>query len=250
MSLVSTISSKMKQLVASGCVLASFTCSAWAAPITWGTVTNIGTDLSSLNQVGTVEQAWDIGRTTGGVISVGGVDFAATPGGLITGENAGSPFSAANVSSHPDTDFNSVLDSFSWDFGAVGVNTMTVNLTGLVSGGFYRVQLFVVDERSAGSGRSQRFNDGLGNISGALAHQQVGPDGRYVIGSFRASGSTQIINVAVATGTAAVLNALVLRRVPEMNAGAAAIPVFMLSLVVLSLAERRRCARASRASAN
>ena len=226
-----------------------------AAPITWGTVTDISNDLSSLNQVGGIEQAYDLGRTTGGTVTVGGVNFAQDPGTIVTSPSHQTLIDT-NISTNDafwDPDgagpLTSPLDSFVWRSNAANGNgDMAITLTGLVVGGDYRVQLFVVDQRAAGNGRTQTFDDDVPATpaSASVRHNSVpGPGpahGQYVIGFFQASASTQVINIArVGTTTATILNALILRRVvPELNVFGAVIPLSLVGLLLLCWAERRR----------
>jgi len=215
----------------------------FAAVITWGAVTDIGPDDLSLVQPGTVVQALNFGgpATTP---TASGVSFsaAATP----PGATAATGLALANS----DPQFNTALNSKVFRFG--GGSTFTVTLTGLTNQQAYSVQLFVADNRSTApnsqfANRTQRFSDGLGNNSGTLRHGgsagQIG--GQYVIGTFTASGTTQTIVVTGLTGgggtdlPTAILNALVLRRVPEVNAASGLLPFLAVLMVMLVGADRR-----------
>jgi hypothetical protein len=127
---------------------------------------------------------------------------AATGGGTSTGAYpAGTGLTTSNA------DFDAVLNAFSWDGGP-----KTVYINGLQTGEQYSVQLFGVDDRNVGGSESNRLanyqdpND-AGNVSATF---KMG-DNVYVIGTFIAANSTEMIQMNLPTGNAGSINALVLR---------------------------------------
>lgn len=233
-----------------------------AAPITFsGPVAingNVGDGLSSLtsqNSVGPVVGAVNFGpmETTPGQspqilsdapseinvniptsVSIAGIDFVAvnTAGSIATtaqntgrlGDASGSGFTSVNAN------FQALLRSNVYD--ATAPRSFDVVLNGLTAGHRYEVQLFSV----RGFAGINTFSSLDGGNTATVNVQSFS----YVIGRFTASAATQTITVTATSGNA-YLSALVLRRrVPELSASTAVLPLCCVALAVFGLIDRRK----------
>jgi hypothetical protein len=134
---------------------------------------------------------------------------AATGGGTSTGAYpAGTGLTTGNAS------FNAALNEFSWDGGP-----KTVYINGLQVGQQYSVQLFGVDDRNVGGSESNRLaNYQDPNDSADVSATFKMGDNVYVVGTFTAANSTEMIQMNLPTGNAGSINALVLRALSYVPA--------------------------------
>ncbi len=126
------------------------------------------------------------------------------------------------------TEFNAVLDSSIYD----NHNTRVLTLGGLTSGDIYQMQLFVSDGRDEVSGRTQRWSDTAAQYDGNETTLTTHGTEFYVVGQFTADANTQKVYTYGEDYT--VLNAYVLRQVPEPSGAILALSGFAM------LALRRR----------
>ena len=170
-------------------------------------------------------------------VNIAGIDFVAvnTAGSVATttqttgrfGDTSGSPF----VSSDPD--FQALLRSNVYD--ATAPRSFNVVLNGLTAGQAYHVQLFSV----RGFAGINTFSSPDGGNTATVDVQSFS----YVIGLFTASASTQTITVAATSGNAYISALVLRRRVPEVNASAASLPLCCVALAVLGFVDRKRRCR-------
>jgi hypothetical protein len=218
------------RLLASGLLAAAAAMPfATAAPITWTTGPTPIVDQSSIDMTGTLVHAgsWGTGPLT---VPVGSENilFEDAPIGTVIGPNtsivtAGGEANQAEVwipAGAPNANFHSIMDGFAYD----GANPKVLVLGGLAPGVEYQVQLFVSDDRSCCSGRTQKWSDspvsGAGNETAVFTHGSSS----YVIGKFVATETTQTIYGHGVGQTQNGLNAYVLRRTAAPDSDGDGIP--------------------------
>jgi hypothetical protein len=212
---------------------------ATAAPISWSAPTAITSAEQSLFSTWQIQYAVAWGADPQTVTLTGGQNVAFTAGSIdgsgvigVTGAVNITPAGTANYFGTSNAAFNAVLSGFAYD------STHNITLTGLTVGHSYSIQLFSLDNRAPFENRFQTFQDQSGNSSAAFLH--VSDD--FVIGSFIASGSTQLItglaqNVSCGgDGLCTNLNAAVLRAVPEPATWA----MMVVGFGLVGAASRRR----------
>jgi hypothetical protein len=108
-----------------------------------------------------------------------------------------------------NANFDAVLNEFFYDGGPKTI--YIINGNGLVVGQQYSVQLFGVDDRNDASESNRLANYQDPNDAGDVSATFKMGDNVYVIGTFTASNSTEMIEMNLPTGNAGNINALVLR---------------------------------------
>lgn len=217
-----------------------------AATITWQSAQNIAGD-SDVDTVGTLVRALNFNHTTLDAAEVGGesptvngVTFAdvspSSSSSWSSGAGAGDitlavgapsgnwgNFDGFNGSAAPYTglsnNYKSLLTSAVFKIGAN--QTATYTLLNLTPGTPYRVQFFVNDSRNFSFTWTATDQFTAGNVSDALdvnVGNANGKLGQYVIGTFTANATTQVISVLGSDPTnnrGIQLNGYQLREVPE-----------------------------------
>lgn len=216
----------MKNLTKSflGClgIMCGLSLPASAAPITWTSGPTPTVDQNSIALNGTLVHAgsWGTGALS---VAVGSENilFADAPVGAALGANnsvvtANGEALQADVWAPPGAvaaNFHSVMDGFAYD----GANPKTLVLGGLEVSATYQVQIFVSDDRSCCSGRTQKWSDsatnGTGNETAVFTHGSSS----YVIGTFIANASTQTIYGHGVAQTQNGINAYVLRKIADVQ---------------------------------
>jgi len=155
------------------------------APIDWGTPANITGALSDFKTTGTLVHAWTGNATA---INVPGVaNF--TPGVFL-----GDRFVGYDPYTRPgsNADYETLLNSGTYN----GANGRYVELTNLVVGQDYRVQIWVVDTRAGTADRVFRFGnilDERASLEAGANGNEVNKPGQWVTGTFTAIDTTQYI---------------------------------------------------------
>jgi len=198
---------------------------------------SFGTHAASNIAVNTGSNIYNFQTGAGTPVTLSGV-----PGAVQTvGENVG--LAGADFG---NTNFNTAVGSFNW----VGGGMIDILLTGLTDGQNYSVQLFAVDDRNLG-GATSRGNQysGDGGVTFSTTANQgntinpgaVTTPNQYIIGTFRASGTTQTIRASAVGSADTIISALVLRAVaPELNAKAGLLPLTLFGFIGVLLWDRRR----------
>lgn len=200
-----------------------------AAPITWDVPTTATAD-TDVSTIGVLDRAFNFGTTGVSSTTINGVLFSpfvvtgtpTTVGSTTFSTNGG--FGGVNTAfGDPASPFSSLSASYqtllaSAVFGNAA-DTQTLTLNGLNSGQSYQFQWWVNDSRaSSGSGR-QTIASASNSVSLEHNFQNAdGGEGQFVIGTFTASGTSQVISfTATATGIGASpqVNGFQLRVIPE-----------------------------------
>ena len=160
---------------------------------------------------GPVRQTWTVGQTTLGDSS----GSLYLDGGTNT--SASAPF--ANLSSS----YQSILaneafnDNADWSL----LSPLKLTLNGLTIGQEYLFETWVSDPRAASGSRSERVTSG-GALSGVLYFNASASDGglgQYLIGTFTADATSQVVTYSAYVGGLAQVNAFQLRSVSTPEPG-------------------------------
>ena len=219
------------------------------APITFGMPTTISADTDVFNK-GTLLYAYGFGNPAAANTSLGvvnGVNF------LNAGSFSNGQLSSGNgnvtVTNFSNTFASGAPTGVSTAYGSVLSNCVFVStdnsgaltLGNLTAGTSYKVELFA-DDSTAGNNGSQRnetITDGSGDSVILKSNSGTGGGGsagQFVIGSFTANATTEVLNFPSFTG-AAYLNALSVEVVPEPATWAGG--VLLLGVAGLALRQRR-----------
>ena len=200
--------------------------------VTWGTPVNISGD-SDVSTSGTLDRAYNFGN--GPAATVNGVTFAAFAAGGVTatvgqttlqalgdlsqgGLNACGCF-ASGVAPYAglSAGYQELLGGgvFDWD----NINhSYTLALDGLTTGKTYQIQIWSSDSSVYGAGsRNTTVIDGTGANSVTLS-EGTGTDGslgQYVIGTFTANSSEQVLTFNYASWAMDLMSAFQLRVLPS-----------------------------------
>lgn len=217
--------------VAAALILAATTPSAWAwaegSVITWGSPTNISGD-SDVNTTGTLVAAFNM---NGPDVTVNGVTFAsftfpfmattATNGAFTFTESPGHMLAESSLGS-ANSPFNGLSANYqSLLSSAISTddnNTLTLTITGLTLGQDYIFEFWTNASNYNGTGSGFRTTASAptpvsldDNTTNA-----IGGTGQFVIGSFHAGATTEVITFTGTDSTQApTINAFELRAVPE-----------------------------------
>jgi hypothetical protein len=209
--------------------------SSQAATVTWGSVSII-TGESSIVTTGATGIVGANFAPSGGSLTANGVTFtrvannsSALIGGGITVGTSGMDFTASNGanSNVPAGNFGTIMDSHTGGpYGGSG----TITLSGLVDGTEYQIQFFAsINDTNAMA--AQTITGGA-NTSAAFGNHAAG-SGRTLLGTFTASGTTQVLTIQGTTEP--IANALTIGTVvPEPSAA------LLGGLGLLALLRRRR----------
>ena len=206
--------------------------SSQAATVTWGSVSTIinATTIVTTGVTGLVGANFAPATSP---ITANGVTFTAVTnnssaaiGGGITVATSGMDFTVSNANrSNVTGAFGPIMDSHTGTFGGTG----TITLSGLVDGTQYQIQFFA-STNGANDLQSQTITGGAGT-SAAFGTHGAGV-GKTLLGTFTASGSTQVLTIQNGEPTA---NALTIGTlVPEPSS------VLLGGLGLLGLLRRRR----------
>ncbi len=186
--------------------------SARAGLYTWSAPTAITTADTALTQSGTIAGAAVFGYDSKLVTLGDGTTIFFTTDGSVASLTSftGPPTSGHTYGALTNTTgnaaFNAVLTQFDYDGGP-----KTITLNNLAVGQQYAVQLFALDQRSAGTqARHANFQDPADNAN-VSASFTMGTNA-YVIGTFTATGTTASIQENLPDGGGNI-NALVLRAI-------------------------------------
>jgi hypothetical protein len=237
-----------------------------AAPITWGAAQVAGGASDIKVTGGAVRYAFNGGDTAPGVhdntltfdpIVVSGIsfehaNFVDLPAGITfaaTGSDSGdSPqegllndvYGGNSMTSTGNAHYDELLRSLTYARGTPsGIKSGEMTFSGLIDGMNYQFQVWFNDQRDGQDDRTMIFGDGLGNtvaIDGGdpASGVQVDAHGRFAIGTFTASGSTQVLSMETDGFGNLHVNAVLLQAVPEPTSGA------LLIIAALALGARRR----------
>ena len=187
-----------------------------AAPVTWDAPSNISGD-ADVQNIGTTVLAYD---WKSAAQTVNEVAFTAPGSGATLAWPSGSTHGAFVA------DAGTALPAYGLSAGYKNILNggryanngapCTVTLNNLVPGRNYLVQLWVMDARTYGPGRSETITSGGNTVTlsySNAATNTAGGMGQYSIGHFTADASTQVITL---TGNASTqLNALQLRDLTD-----------------------------------
>ena len=175
----------------------------FAGSITWGTPTTVSGN-ADVNTNGTALYAYAQTAAT-----VNGVTFTAvssgTTWGNVTLSGLGNYYSTFGYTNSPfsglSTAYSNVLSG-----GAYGSSSGSVTLNGLTSGHAYTVQIWLNDSRNSSTTwtRNETWSSSGGN-SVTLTYnssQTGGGIGQYTVGTFAASGTSQVITFTAGTSGA------------------------------------------------
>jgi PEP-CTERM motif len=208
--------------------------SSQAATVTWGSVSTIidATTIVTTGATGIVGANFAHAPLPG-ALTANGVTF--TPLGLNSSANIGGGITVAtssmnytnntgSISNVPAGNFGTIMDSHTGTFGGVG----TITLSGLVDGTQYQIQFFA-STNDTNALAAQTITGGAGT-SGAFGNHAAG-SGKTLLGTFTASGTTQVLTIQ--NGEVAA-NALTIGVIPEPSAA------LLGGLGMLGLLRRRR----------
>lgn len=195
-----------------------------AAVITWNAPVQI-TSESDVITDGVLFQASNFGNSSVTNQTINGVTFEAAIRTGTTTETWGnvtlSPTVAASANflgsaTTGSAAYNAMLAQTLWNVGQPSVFT----INGLTDGQNYMLQYWVNDSRSIGSlgSRSVTFQDDSGGMTSDAVLEHVGPTGnlgQYIVGTFTADGTSQVVNLVQSGSTEGVLNAFQIRNIPE-----------------------------------
>lgn len=212
----------IRSIGACGCLLMALSAgSAHAGAITWQTVQNVTGSVSDVITTGTLVSA--ISFSAGSDVTVNGVTFSHISGASSSGSGQTLSFantpdvSVSHVAAYTatqqpwgvpaawDADYNTLLDRGAYSTSASG--RMTFTLSGLTTGQSYSVQFWT------GFWNAQyptSFTDGI-STSGYLADGVGNILPQYVIGTFTASGTSEVIYADGSNSSIALLDAMQLR---------------------------------------
>jgi hypothetical protein len=217
--------------VAAALILTATTPSAWAwaegSVITWGSPTNISGD-SDVNTTGTLVAAFNM---NGPDVTVNGVTFAsftfpfmattATNGAFTFTESPGHMLAESSLGS-ASPPFNTLSASYqSLLSSAVSTddnNTLTLTITGLTIGNDYIFEFWTNASNYDGTGSGFRTTASAPTAVSLDDNttNAIGGTGQFVIGSFHAGDTTEVITFTGTDSTQApTINAFELRAVPE-----------------------------------
>lgn len=160
-------------------------CVTHAAQITWNSVEDT-VNPTSILATGSLVEAIN-GTAANGIVTVNGVDFAASDALL--------PNNAAAVGLDGQTTNDSGLDALldNVDFGGGTTELITVGGGNLVAGQTYTIQIFFTDLRF---NRTMVYGDNEGNDVNVESTGGAGSFGQNVTGTFTADGINQTIRLA------------------------------------------------------
>lgn len=189
------------------------TAAATAAPITWGSATDISA-ASDVSNVGTLIEAFNAGADSVSSQTVNSVTFIGT-GSLLNQSNTANTFSGSTS----DASYDALLSTI--DFGG-GTGTVTLSIGGgnLQVGTEYLIQVWYVDTRYT----NRETPVGDGEASPSKVTLACAP-GQYSIGTFVADAGTQTLTLESPTFGNAHINAYQIREnltqpTPTLSTGA------------------------------
>jgi hypothetical protein len=196
------------------------------APISWGAPTNISGD-SDVSTDGTLVAAFNM---NGSAATVNGVAFAsftypfmattATNGNFTFTESPGHmlAFTGLGSGSAPFSGLSSSYQTLlSTALSTDDNNTLTLSISGLTLGQQYQFEFWVNGSNTAGTDNFRTIASATNSVSlDDNTTNAVGGVGQFVIGTFTAGSSSEIITFnGVDSTQAPTINAFELRAVPE-----------------------------------
>jgi hypothetical protein len=219
-------------ICAASAALASFSN---AAIVSWGSVQTIS-GASNIISTGVTSLAGaDFGIATGTTTTVNNGDVNIEFKSLNSGQSAAlsNGITVAADSEWINFGTNGGITGIGGNFGAIlkrniGVEppdsaaTATITLSGLTFGTQYQIQFFADSTGTNGQ-----------VISGSATMNSL--PGQFVVGTFTADGTSQVLSVTATSGGFGVANALTIGVIPEPSAA------LLGGLGLLALLRRRRC---------
>lgn len=218
-----------------------------AAPIDWGSTTDVGTVFDVSNNGGFIE-AYNFASTffgSGVITSVNGVDFVSKTDFLIG--DLGSEFDFLPGKTTGNSEYDTILSILDYDVTKGGSVSLDIGGS-LVSGLKYELQVWYTDVRES-RGSSSRVMTLAGDSGGSVALDNSGSGGsgpgttglgQYAIGTFDASGLTQELNISAEGNYEVHFTAYQLRVLTPSVPEPSIFVLFGFSLLALKLAKRRR----------
>jgi hypothetical protein len=180
----------------------------WETPVPFDGL-NAGQILTNLP--GTFFAAASLGAVDKTVTLGNGNSLHFTADGSVATVNGGGTASVAYPAGTGKTtgnaNFDAVLNGFSWDGGP-----KLINLNKLTAGQQYSVQLFALDNRGGEANRLANFQDPNDNLDYSQTFKMG--DDVYVVGTFVAGNTSEIILENLPTSNDGNINALVVRTIP------------------------------------
>lgn len=230
-------------------LLSAFVSSTHAAPMTWGSPTNISSNDTDVSTTGTLFGALNLGgpdTTVNGVLfqgftpsgnsgTSGNFTFLGSFFGVLSGVGPASP----PFSSSYQTLLNSAIDDN---------ESITLTISGLTLGDQYQFQWWTNDSTT---NTNNDFTTATDVNSVALqdsSDPRDGGIGQFALGSFTATGTTEIVRFTRGSGDSVpIINAFQLRDItptaPVPESGSTLL-LLLLALGALLVVRRRSLARA------
>ena len=182
----------------------------WQPPVPFD---GLNADQILTNLPGTLVAAASLGGVDKTVTLSGGGSLHFTADGSVATVNgngtAALAYPAGTGKTTGNANFDAVLNGFSWDGGP-----KFINVSNLVVGQRYSIQLFALDNRSAESNRLANFLDPNDNLDYSQSFKMG--DDVYVVGTFVAANTNEIIQENLPTSNNGNINALVIRAVANL----------------------------------
>ena len=185
------------------------------APITWQ---NSGTAQATTGAGDLITGNVVFARNGGGSqVTVNGIAFPAMS--LGTGVLS-TVHDVTTMQSTGNTDFDSLIDTLTYGGGG---GTSDFQITGLVPGETYTMQVFFNDQRSSFAGRVMRYSDNHGNQIDVAAGNQPGSQandyGQYAVGTFVAEQDNQVLKLTPLSFGNAHITAILVTGPSPMGTG-------------------------------
>jgi hypothetical protein len=195
----------------------------WSAPVPFG---GLAAGQILTNTPGYFLEGAYFGPNAGPItVTVGGNAYlfygdgsTASVGGQ-QGETTGAWLVGANTTG--DTNLDAVLNNFAYD--NEGGTTHTITLNNLLVGSNYSVQVFALDDRAAGNGRTTDFQDPNDNADFSATYGMQ--DNKYLVGTFTAPSTSVAIQQNLLTSSGGIaqgnINAVVVHALSYNPGGTA-----------------------------
>jgi hypothetical protein len=183
----------------------------WQTPVPFD---GLNADQILTNPPGIFVAAASLGAVDRTVILGNGTNLHFTADGSVATVNgygtASVAYPAGTGKTTSNANFDAVLNAFNWDGGP-----KFININNLTVGQRYSVQLFALDNRSGESNRLANFQDPNDSLDYSQTFKMG--DDVYVIGTFTASNTTEVIQENLPTSNNGNINALVLHALPTIR---------------------------------
>jgi hypothetical protein len=212
------------------CTLAS---SAQAAVINFGPAQTI-TSAADVQSAGVVDKAYDFGAGNLTINGVNFTDFNAQSADTHTG--IGTQYGGYTTDGIAGS-YGTLLNNGDYQDGNGNLSTITLN--GLTIGKTYQLEVWVNDGRGSNTGRSETLSGDVGGTPGLVMYGGgAGVDGQFDIGTFVATGTSQVLNLA--SGNQQINGLLLTNPVPEPASIVALAGLGGMGLIGFALGRRAR----------